>query len=90
MDKFITKQVHCGQYKRYGDFFRVWNISTNEDETSTLDYCFSELYKHPVPESREWHRRIQYGDANYYFSGYYSLEKIDDGYEFSICKPFTD
>lgn len=24
-----AKQTHCGQYKPYGDFFRIWNVQTN-------------------------------------------------------------
>ena len=24
-----AKQIHCGQYKPYGDFFRVWNVQTD-------------------------------------------------------------
>ena len=91
-----SKQVHCGQYKRYGDFFRVWDIETDEDKNNVLEYCFTTLYKRRIPESPEWHKNIRFGtgsksnDANYYFAGYYSLEKANKGFKFIICEPSTD
>ena len=36
--EYKATSVHCGQYKRYGDFFRVWEIETeNEDEEGNVD-----------------------------------------------------
>lgn len=94
---FKSKQTHCGQYKPYGDFFIVWEVETEYTEKDTvLDYCFENLYKRKVPESAEYHRNIRYGtgeksgDANYYFAGYYTLEKIFGGYRFTVCEPFAD
>jgi hypothetical protein len=92
----VAKQTHCGQYKRYGDFFRVWNIETAcEDKVKVLEYCFTYLLKRRIPESAEWHFNIQRdgpnaGDADYYFRGYYTLGKTDTGYKFTVCEPYDD
>lgn len=90
-----AKQTHCGQYKRYGDFFRVWKIQTDMSKDEVIKWCFENLYKRIVPPSGEWHANIRFGgpkrnDANYYFAGYYSIEEIDGGFEFKICEPYAD
>ena len=91
-----VKQIHCGQYKRYGDFFRVWEVKTdNENTEEVLNYLFENVYKRRVPPSGEWQANIRYdgkefNNPGYYFAGYYSLEKIDGGYKFTICEPFAD
>lgn len=93
---FESRETYCSQYKPYGDFFRVWEIETDEEKDKVLEYCFTNLYKCRVPESSEWHKNIRFGtglksgDANYYFAGYYSLEKVDNGFKFTVCEPFAD
>jgi len=93
----LAIQTHCGQYKPYGDSFRVWDIKTDcKDKAEVLEYCFTNIYQCRIPESAEWHKNIRYatgeksGDANYYFAGYYELNKTDTGYKFTVCEPFTD
>ena len=39
-----AERTECGQRKRYGDFFRVWEIETDEPKEAVLEYCFKELY----------------------------------------------
>ncbi len=91
-----SKQVHCGQYKSYGDFFRVWEITTDETEgDKVLQYCRENLYERELPKKAEFKQNIRYGNkefgnANYYFAGYYELEKINTGWKFTVCEPFTD
>lgn len=99
-----AKQTHCGQYKRYGDFFRVWDIEADEPKEAVLDYCFKELYKrNPIlPTEGEWMEAIRIGgehsgDAGYYFRGYYTLKSAGGSYEgektnytFTVCEPFAD
>ena len=90
-----AKQTHCGQYKRYGDFFREWFVESDMSEEETLEWCFSNLYKRRVPESAEWHANIRIGgekhdDERYYFAGYYTFKKVVGGYRFVICEPNTD
>lgn len=94
--EFNAKQTQCGQYKPYGDFFHVWEIETAcADREKVLEYCFTNLLKRRVPESAEWHHNIRYGnekfgDADYHFAGYYTLENTGTGYKFTVCEPFAD
>ena len=93
---FKAAQTHCGQYKPYGDSFYVWEIETIcKDPDKVLEYCFTELHHPRIPSSADWHAHIRAGgpnagDANYYFRGYYTLEKTDTGYKFTVCKPYDD
>lgn len=92
---FEAKMVHCGQYKRYGDFYREWEIRTDRSEEETVEWCFENLYKRRVPRYSEWRKNIQYGgarwhDAGYYFAGHYSIHPIDGGFKFTICEPYAD
>ena len=94
-DRFNTKQTQCGQYKRYGDFYRVWEIQTEASKEETFEYCFSELHKRRVPQRAEYMNNIKYGakewsNADYYFAGWYSLSEIDGGYKFTVCEPYAD
>ena len=91
-----VKQIHCGQYKPYGDFFRVWEVKTdNENQEEVLNYLFENVYKKRVPSAGEWSANIRYGgekwnDPSYYFAGCYYLEPIDGGYKFKIREPYCD
>lgn len=92
-----AKQTHSGQFRRYDDYYRIWEIETDvEDTGGIVNWCFNNLYGGKVlPESDEWHRNIAYGgdrhdDISYYFKGYYSLKKKGDIYEFKICEPYAD
>lgn len=98
-----AEQIHCGQYKKYDDFHRIWTIETDEPRESVLKYCFSELHNksYEVPPSAEWHDNIRYGgeksgDMSYYFRGYYDLVKLSrdgespDVYKFEIVEPYAD
>jgi cytochrome oxidase Cu insertion factor (SCO1/SenC/PrrC family) len=94
---FKAMETHMGQYKRYGDSFREWDVLTDStDKAEVLEYCFENLYKRRVPESVEYHQNIRHGsgkhagDANYYFAGYYELAKINGGYHFKVCEPYAD
>lgn len=92
---FNTKITHCGQYKSYGDYFRVWEIETDMPKEAVIEKCFSEIHKTKLPEEKEWRKEIVYGarhfgDANYYFRGYYTLEEIAGGYKFTVCEPYAD
>lgn len=93
---FETKQTHNGQYEKYGDFVREWEIETDLSKEEVLDKCFTELYKKQLPESAEYHKEIRYGigghsgDADYYFAGYYTLEQTEKGYLFKVFEPYAD
>ena len=84
--------VHSGQYHAYGDSFSVWDIILEEGAELTPDeilpYCFAELSKRKVQSKSEWSAR--HSDAGSYFSGYYELTKIPQGYKYTVCSPYTD
>lgn len=45
-----AKLVHCGQYHRYGDFFRVWELKTDgESKEEVLRYIRENVYKADLP-----------------------------------------
>lgn len=91
-----AKLIHSGQYKRYGDTFRVWEIKTDgESEEEVLRYTRENVHKYDLPPAGEWSANVRYGaehwnDAAYYFRGCYSLEKIDGGYRYTVREPFCD
>lgn len=95
MNKFIAKPVHSGQYQRYGDYFRVWDITTDADQETTLEWCFENVYRRRIPEKSEWHKNIQYGgeksnDMKYYLDGWYEMHTIPEGFRFTVCEPYAD
>lgn len=74
-----AKQTHCGQYKPYGDCFRIWNVQTDLPQDEVVKWCFEKLYYGKVlPTHAEWKANIVYGaphssDPGYYFAGYYAI-----------------
>ena len=87
---FEAKQTHCGQYEKYGNFVREWEIETDLSKEEVLDKCFTELYKKRLPESEEYHKEIRYETGGHYFAGYYTLEQTEKGYLFKIFEPYAD
>lgn len=93
---FEAKQTNCGQYKRYVDFIRVWEIKTDLPRHEAIQRCFDELYHGRVlPSAVDFRNNTQYGgakfrDLDYYFAGYYTTKEMDGGFEFAICEPFAD
>lgn len=91
-----SELLHEGQYERYGDTFRVWKITTDgENEEEVLKYIKENVFNKDLPSSGEWSVNIRYGaekarDAAYYFRGCYSLEKLDDGYKYTVREPYCD
>lgn len=91
-----AKQIHCGQYKRYGDYFRVWEIKTDgESKEEVLKYIRENVHKSDLPPSGEWSANVRYGgersnDPAYYFRGCYTLEEVDGGYKYTVKEPFCD
>jgi len=50
-----AKQTHCGRYKPYGDFFRIWNVQTNLPQDEVVKWCFEKLCHGRVrPIHAEW------------------------------------
>lgn len=93
MDKLKDKivHVHSGQYQRYGDFYRVWDI--NDPDAST-DEILAHFFKdgQQLPNAAEFGAKVYENGFNpgYYFCGYYKLDKTEYGYRFTICEPYCD
>lgn len=90
-----AKLTHSGQYKRYDDYFKEWDITTDLPKEEVVKWCFDNLTNREVPESKEWHENIRIGgtksgDANYYFDGYYQVKEIQGGFHFIFCLPYCD
>ena len=90
---FEAKQIHSGQYKRYGDSYDVWEIKTEQSKEETLDWCFENLHKKRVPEKAEFYQNTRCGgaksgDMDYYFAGYYTIEAIEGGFKFTYVYPW--
>lgn len=89
-----AKLIHCGQYERYGDFFRVWKIKTDgESKEEVLKYIRENVHKYDLPPAGEWAVNVRYGgekynDPAYYFRGYYTLDKIKGGYRYTVREPY--
>ena len=97
---FEAKRIHSGQYRRYGDSFYEWEITTNLPKEKVLEKCFKELAKSEYPTKEEWTNNInneKKDDMSYYFHGYYTFTEaffdVDSdakGYYFTVCHPYTD
>lgn len=91
-----ARRIHCGQYKRYGDFFRVWEVETDLPEEEAVNWCFENLYHGwALPREAKWRNDVRFDgehgrDPGYYFRGYYNVREIDGGFKFTICEPFAD
>lgn len=96
-----AKQVHNGQYKRYGDSFDVWMIDTGSEtltKEQVVQWAFDNLNsKRTLPIEAEWLRNVRYdgprgNDPGYYFDGYYKIRSsnIPNTWEFTICRPYCD
>ena len=96
-DGITIKKTHSGQYKKYGDSFDVWEVTTeNRDMEEVAKLCFEATKKCPVPPYGEYSKRSRYGtgdmagNADYHFAGYYTLAPTNTGYTFTICSPYCD
>lgn len=87
---FIATVEHTGQYRPYGDTFRIYNINTycpNKDIVVDMVKTFIAPEDKNVPVKEEW-RKLE-GPDNY-FRGYYELKVEPYGYRYIKCKPYTD
>ena len=62
---FNAKIAHRGQYKSYGDYFRVWEIESDMPKEAVIEKCFSELHKTKLPEKKEWSKEIVFGARHF-------------------------
>lgn len=87
---FECNQTHSGQYRPYGDTFKEYSIETTcQDRDIVVDMIKTILRPEDkdIPVKEEWAKLP--GPDNY-FNGYYTIEKISDGWRYTKCEPYTD
>lgn len=86
---FYATVEHSGQYHPYGDTFRVYKITTNcTDKDIVVDFVKTFL----VPSDKDISEKSNWNidDIYDYFRGYYTIEKIEGGFKYTKCEPYTD
>ena len=88
------------QLQRYGDFYNHYEVETDADEKTFIEYALKEIIKRDLPseaewEEAEWEEKVKYGgekycDMDYYFNGYYTIEKTEKGFIFEMVHPYDD
>lgn len=78
--------VHSGQYRPYGDTFRVAEIRTDETNKLNVLEAISIFDGYDVPEKKDWNPH----QIDSYFRGYCEIEKTDYGWKYTKCEPYTD
>lgn len=82
-----VRWTHLGQYRPYGDTFRVAEIHC-EGELSK-DEILAAVDNGNVP-SREEYEALPNATASDYFRGWYFLEHTSYGYKYTKQEPYTD
>lgn len=91
-----AKKIHEGQYRKCDAYYKIWEIETDLPENEVVEWCFENLYTWKrLPSAEEWRKNRRYGgekfgDIGYNLAGYYILDKIENGFKFTICKPYDD
>ena len=89
-----AKRIFSGQKRRYGDYIREWEITTDVAEKDAVEWIFDHLDIKRVPSMKEWQEKQKRADGstNYsvYFAGYYIIQKRPDGFLFVIRMPYAD
>ena len=86
---FYAEVIHSGQYHPYGDTFRVYKITTTcTDKDIVVDFVKIFL----VPDDKDVPEKSNgnYNGPAEYFRGYYTIEKIEGGFKYTKCEPYTD
>lgn len=78
--------IHTGQYRPYGDHYAVFEIMTECQDQNIVVEAMKINFKYDVPPKDKWN----FHDAAEYFRGYYTIEKIDGGFKYTLCEPYTD
>ena len=88
-----TKQInatlnwsHVGQYRPYGDTYRVCEIHTTQ-ELSVSDILSLIDNRGKLPKEEFDSKQLTMSE---YFTGYYTIEKTQYGYLYTGVEPYTD
>ena len=87
-----AKQIYSGQYYKNGKFIRIWDVTSEESEETTLEWCFENLTRKRLPSEGEWRKNKKrggerFGDTSYYLSGYCTIRHMPEDYRFTVCEP---
>jgi hypothetical protein len=82
---FQVRWTHVGQYRPYGDTFRVAEVITDASVEDVLE-LMKVFFNYNVPLKENWNPN----DMGDYFAGYCTVEPITGGYKYTKCEPYTD
>jgi hypothetical protein len=82
---FQVEWTHVGQYRPYGDTFRVAEVITDASAEDVLE-LIKVFFNYNVPLKENWNPN----DMGDYFAGYCTVEPITGGYKYTKCEPYTD
>jgi hypothetical protein len=78
--------THVGQYRPYGDTYRVCEVRTDEQlSDSDVLNLVGEHHKRPKAEFDKG-----CSSPMEYFAGWYTVEHTEYGYLYTGCEPYTD
>lgn len=80
--------THVGQYRPYGDFFRVAEIRTKDTNPNSILEIMKIFYRCNVPLKKDWDNKRKTMDE--YFAGYCTVEAIPGGFKYTKCEPYDD
>ena len=78
--------THVGQYRPYGDFFRVAEIRTKDTNPNSILEIMKTFYGYNVPLKKDWNS----DDWDSYFRGWCEVESIPGGFKYTKCEPYDD
>lgn len=90
MDGFTyeVSWTHVGQYRRYGDFFRVAEIRTTNRDPNAILEIMKTFYRCDVPLKKDWDNKRK--TMSEYFAGWCIVEPIPGGFKYTKCEPYDD
>lgn len=80
--------THVGQYRPYGDFFRVAEILTRDTNPNSILEIMKTFYRCNVPLKKDWDNKRK--TIEEYFAGYCTVESIPGGFKYTKCEPYDD
>lgn len=90
--KILVSKCSQGQLRSYGDYLYEYFIEADCSEEDVLNFVKFVLNKKHLPEEKEWCANI-YTDGygiGYYARGYYTLDKCENGWNYTIHEPYMD
>ena len=83
---YQVEWTHSGQYRPYGDTFRVAEIKTEDTNPQSILELMRVFFRYDVPLKENWGK----GTMAEYFAGWCTVEPIEGGFRYTKCEPWTD